>query len=187
MSAGKDDVMDTIVTGMLALRRLVLGIAGLLAWLPPTLARLTVGWIFLWSGWGKLHALDGVIEFFGQLGIPYPELQAPFASATELVCGALLLAGLCTRIASVPLIVVMLVAIATAQRENVAALGDLFGLSEYLYVTLLVWLAIAGPGPLSLDAALLRLLERREAAPERDRGSAIDPRIMRRQLGSTVR
>lgn len=151
--------MDSFVNGLLAIRRLMLTVAGLLEWLPPTLARLTVGWIFLWSGWGKLHDLESVIQFFGELGIPHPELQAPFASGTELVCGALVLAGLFTRVASVPLIIVMIVALVTAQREHLTALGDLFGLSEYLYITLLIWLGVAGPGPLSLDAALVRLAD----------------------------
>ncbi len=154
--------MESIVTSMLAIRRLTLAVADALAWLPPTLARFTVGWVFLWSGWGKLHDVDAIVQFFGELGIPYPELQAPFASATELVCGALLLAGLFTRLASVPLIVVMLVAIVTAQRANVSALGDLFGLVEFLYIALLVWLGVAGPGPLSLDAALARVVEHRD-------------------------
>jgi putative oxidoreductase len=108
-----------------------------------------------------------VIEFFGSLGIPHPELQAPFASATELVCGTLLLAGLFTRIASVPLIVTMVVAIVTAQRENVAALGDLFGLTEYLYIVLLLWLGISGGGPLSVAHLLVRRVERREPATPR--------------------
>ena len=154
--------METIVTRLLAARRLVLEITGSLAWLPPTLTRLTVGWVFLWTGWGKLHDLDAIVAFFAELGIPYPELQAPFASATELVCGALLLAGLFTRLASVPLVVVMIVAIVTAQRANVTALGDLFGLVEFLYVALLVWLGVAGPGPLSLDAAFVRAAESHE-------------------------
>jgi putative oxidoreductase len=156
--------MDTIFDGMLAIRRLVRAMAAQLQWLPPTLARFTLGWIFLWSGWGKLHDLDSVIEFFGSLGIPHPELQAPFASATELVCGTLVLVGLFTRLASVPLIVTMVVAIVSAQRENVAALGDLFGLAEYLYIVLLLWLGIAGGGPLSLDHLLVRWTERREPA-----------------------
>lgn len=156
--------MESLVTRLLAIRHLVLEVAGSLAWLPPTLARFTVGWIFLWSGWGKLHDLDQIVRFFGELGIPYPELQAPFASGTELVCGALLLAGLFTRLASVPLIVVMIVAIVTAQRENVTALGDLFGLVEFLYIALLVWIGVAGPGPLSLDALLVRAAERHDAS-----------------------
>jgi putative oxidoreductase len=154
--------MDSLVNTMLAVRGLVRAVADCLQWLPPTLARLTVGWIFLWSGWGKLHSLDKIVEFFGQLGIPHPELQAPFASGTELVCGTLLLLGLFTRLASVPLIITMVVAILTAQRENVASLGDLFGLVEFCYIALLVWLGVAGAGPLSLDHLLVRLAETRD-------------------------
>ncbi len=157
--------MGTVIDSMLAIRRLVLAIADRLQWLPPTLARFTVGWIFFWSGWGKLHDLPRVIEFFGSLGIPHPELQAPFASATEFVCGGLMLAGCFTRIASVPLIITMLVAIVTAQRENVSSLGDVFGLSEYLYITLLVWLGVTGAGPLSLDYVLARSAAQRDDVP----------------------
>ena len=170
----KESHMDTLFDGLLAVRRLILTIAVRLEWLPPTLARFTLGWIFLWSGWGKLNNLDGVIEFFGTLGIPHPELQAPFASATELVCGALLLGGVFTRIASVPLIITMVVAIVTAQRENVTALGDLFGLAEYLYIVLLLWLGVTGGGPLSVDHLLVRWSERREpAAPRPPVGSFV--------------
>jgi putative oxidoreductase len=149
--------MTPLVDLVLTLRRLILAIADRLAWAGPTLARWTVGWIFVLSGWGKLHDLDRVIQYFGELRIPHPELQAPFAAGTELVCGALVLVGLFTRVASVPLIVTMTVAILTAQKENVASVGDLFGLIEWCYVALLVWLGVAGPGPLSLDALLVRL------------------------------
>jgi putative oxidoreductase len=157
--------MTTIIDGMLALRRLILAIAGALAWAGPTLARLTVGWIFVVSGWGKLHNLDQVINYFGELGIPHPELQAPFASGTELVCGTLVLIGLFTRVAGVPLIITMVVAILTAQRDNVHGVADLFGLIEWCYIALLVWLGVAGPGPLSIDALLVRSAERREPGP----------------------
>lgn len=148
--------MQTIIDAMLALRRVILAIAGALTWVGPTLARWTVGWIFVLSGWGKLHNLDQVIGYFGELGIPHPELQAPFAAGTELVCGALVLIGLFTRVASVPLIITMIVAIATAKKDDVGSVGDLFGLIEWCYIALLVWLGVAGPGPLSLDALLVR-------------------------------
>jgi putative oxidoreductase len=127
--------------------------------------------IFVLSGWGKLHNLEQVINYFGELGIPHPELQAPFASGTELVCGMLVLIGLLTRLASVPLIITMVVAILTAQKENVGSVGDLFGLIEWCYIALLVWLGVAGPGPLSVDACLVRWATERvpsaEAAPSR--------------------
>ena len=158
--------MATLVDGMLTLRRLILTIAGALSWVGPTVARWTVGWIFVISGWGKLHNLEQVINYFGELGIPHPELQAPFASGTELVCGTLILIGLFTRVASVPLIITMLVAIMTAQKDNVHSVGDLFGLIEWCYIALLVWLGVAGPGPLSLDALLVRWATHREARPE---------------------
>jgi len=135
---------------------MLLAVTSRLRWLPPALARLTLGWVFLLSGWGKLHHLDDVIEFFGSLGIPAPQIQAPFAAAVEFVCGALLLAGLFSRLAAVPLVVVMIVAIATARREELTSLGVLFGFIEYLYIVLLLYIAVEGPGPLSLDALLRR-------------------------------
>lgn len=138
------------------LEPMLLAVTSRLRWLPPALARLTLGGVFLLSGWGKLHHLDDVIEFFGSLGIPAPQIQAPFAAGVEFVCGALLLAGLFTRLAAVPLVVVMIVAIATARREELTSLGVLFGFIEYLYIVLLLYVAVEGPGPLSLDALLRR-------------------------------
>src|SRR5206468_3911933 len=64
---------------------------------------------------GQAQPLDHIIEYFRTLGIPAPELQAPFAAAMELLCGLAVLLGLCTRLAAVPLIVIMIVAIRTAQ------------------------------------------------------------------------
>jgi putative oxidoreductase len=125
-----------------------------LRWLPPTLARLTLGWVFLLSGWGKLHGLPDVIEYFRSLGIPAPQIQAPFSSGMEFLCGALLLLGLGSRFASVPLMVIMLVAIATARRDELTSLGALFGFIEYLYIVLLAYVIVEGPGPLSADALL---------------------------------
>src|SRR5258706_747129 len=85
-----------------------------LGWLAPAAARVTVGWIFVQSGWGKLHSLDQVVKFFTDLGIPAPQIQAPFAAGTEFVCGSLVLLGLATRVAALPLMAVMTVALSTA-------------------------------------------------------------------------
>jgi putative oxidoreductase len=120
-------------------------------WLSPTLARLTVGLVFFDSGWAKLHDLQKVTDYFTQLGIPSSAFQARFASSAEFVCGGLLLLGLATRFAAVPLIIVMFVAIRTALWEQVEGLSTLVGLTEFAYVALLVWLATDGAGPLSLD------------------------------------
>jgi putative oxidoreductase len=127
-----------------------------LSWLPPLLARITVGYIFIESGWGKLHNLSKVIEFFTQLGIPAPQIQAPFVATVEFVCGLLVFLGAFTRLASVPLIGVMIVAIWTAKLNDISGVSDLFATSEYLYILLLLWLAIAGGGSVSVDRFICR-------------------------------
>jgi len=142
---------------------LPIAVARRLGWLAPLVARVTVGWVFVTSGWGKLHNLDKIVEYFTELGIPYPHIQAPFASANEFVCGLLVLVGLATRVASIPLIIVMLVAIATAQWENVDSAAALLGLVEWAYVAIFAWLAIAGPGPVSIDHWIARAANREEA------------------------
>jgi len=154
---------------LLALRARALGRLQQLAWLPPLVTRIAVGWVFVQSGWGKLHDLQKVIDFFRELGIPHPELQAPFAAGTELACGTLLLLGLATRLACLPLSVVMIVAIATALWPELDGAGDLYFKGEFLFLVLFGWIAVHGPGPLSLDALLLRLTGRR---PQEARASS---------------
>jgi len=148
------------MNGILALGRAAFGLADrvgdALGWLSPTIARLTVGLVFFQSGWGKLNDLEKVTGFFTQLGIPHPLFQARLASTAEFVCGGLLLLGLATRFAVVPLIVTMCVAIRTAQWENVDGIGSLVGLLEFSYLALLIWLGTDGPGPLSLDRLIAR-------------------------------
>jgi putative oxidoreductase len=131
-------------------------IAGALTWLPPTLARIVVGVVFVQSGWGKLGDIDSVITFFTDLGLPMPAFQAYLASTTELVCGALLLVGLAARFAALPIIVTMIVAIRTALWEQVDGVASLFTMIEFLYIALCIWLGVAGPGPLSADALIAR-------------------------------
>lgn len=152
--------MTTAIATLDRLRLASLATADRVRDLVPLLARFVVGLVFTLSGWGKLHDLDKVVEYFRSLGIPAAELQAPFAAGTELVCGVLLLAGLATRLAAVPLIVVMLVALKTAFGAELGAASGpldfantLFGLAEFLYVVLLVGLALGGAGRWSLDRA----------------------------------
>ena len=120
-------------------------------WLPPMLARIGVGTVFVQSGWGKLHNLEQVTGFFTELGLPAPGFHAVFVSSTELVCGALVLVGLFTRLAAIPLMITMLVAIRTALWDQVDSLSALFGLTETTYAVVFLWLATNGPGPISLD------------------------------------
>jgi putative oxidoreductase len=145
---------------LLALRRRLLDLCRQLDFLPPLLARVVIGVIFTGSGWGKLHHLAQVTEYFAGLGVPFPELQAPFVASTELLCGALVLVGLGTHLAALPLICVMSVALATALADQIDGLGSLFGLAEFLYIALLVGLVVRGAGALSLDRLVARALDR---------------------------
>ena len=147
-----------------ALDRRILSVSRHLAWLAPLVARVSVGLVFVSTGSGKLEHLDRVIEFFRSLGIPAPELQAPFVAGTELVGGTLLILGLATRFAAVPLAITMIVAIRTALWGELEGAIDLLGRQEFLYIVLLGWLAIAGAGAVSLDAIAARVL-RMPAAP----------------------
>jgi putative oxidoreductase len=131
-------------------------IGNALGWLGPTLARIVLGVVFVQSGWGKLHDLASVTDYFASLGLPNPAFRAALASTTELVCGALLLAGFATRFAVVPLIVTMCVAIRTARWDEVDGIASTFTMIEGLYIVLCVWLGTTGAGPLSLDALIAR-------------------------------
>jgi putative oxidoreductase len=145
--------MNLIVEALIEWPRRV---AAHLTWIGPLFARIVVGWVFLWTGWGKLTHLPLVTQNFESWGIPAPELMAPFASGAEFVCGILLLAGLATRIAAGALGIVMIVAIAAVQGPEVDSLLTFLGLEETMYLALFLWLAIDGGGPVSLDAALER-------------------------------
>src|SRR5574340_147502 len=149
-----------MIRRLLAARSFVLRASSALSWVPLTAARVTLGLVFVQSGWGKLQHLPKVIGYFASLGIPAPQLQAPFVAGVELAGGLLLLAGLFTRVASVPLAATMVVALVTAKRADISGAFDLFGTTEFLYLVLLGALAAFGAGALSLDALLVRRFAR---------------------------
>lgn len=133
-------------------------------WLPPLFARLVVGWVFMWSGWAKLNNLPQMIQNFTEWGIPFPQVMTPFVSGVEFVGGLLLLLGLFTRLAATPLVIVMVVAIISAKLDQIDSLETLLGFEEVAYMTLFGWLAVAGPGPVSLDWLLQRQASGSKAA-----------------------
>ena len=136
-----------------------------LAWLGPLSARLCVGWVFMWSGWEKLNALPKMIENFTDWGIPFPTILTPFASGVEFIGGLLLLLGLFTRIAGPALVIIMVVAIISAKRDQIDSLETFLGFEEVAYMALFGWLSIAGPGAVSLDHVLQRMTGTKTAAP----------------------
>jgi putative oxidoreductase len=139
-------------------------VAGYLQWLAPLFARITVGWVFLWSGWGKLQNLPLVTENFVSWGIPLPHVLAPFVSGVEFFGGLFLLVGLLTRISAGALGITMIVAIRSAKWAEVDSLETLLGFDEFEYLALFLWLAIAGAGAVSLDHWLERWYRRGNAS-----------------------
>jgi putative oxidoreductase len=88
------------------------------------LIRLMIGLVFLSEGIQKFlfPAIRGTGRF-EKIGLPSPEFLGSFVGSFEIICGALILLGLFTRLASIPLIIIMLVAIATTKTEVLANEG----------------------------------------------------------------
>ena len=129
-------------------------------WLGPLLLRLVFGWFWLETGWAKLHNLEFFSQRFVEWGIPLPMLSATASGAVDLVGGALLILGLGTRLVAVPMIVNMLVALAVVVLPGVSTFNEFVELDEVLYVAVLFWLLMAGPGKASLDHLIARRFRR---------------------------
>jgi putative oxidoreductase len=125
------------------------------------LVRLYWGWQFAQAGWGKLHNLSHVTQFFTSLGIPAPAANAFFVSTLEVVGGILLALGLCGRLIALPLAIDMMVAYLTADREALASVfsdpGKFYGASPYTFLMASLIVLIFGSGLYSVDW----LIERR--------------------------
>ncbi|MBM3853371.1 MAG: DoxX family protein [Verrucomicrobia bacterium] len=138
-------------------------LASLGTWTQPLLLLLVRGWwgwSFFLTGKGKLLNLEKTASFFADLGLPLPKLNAILAGSTECLGGLLLLLGLGSRFASVPLVFTMLVAYATADKEALAAIlsdPDKFtGAAPFLFLLASVTVFSFGPGKISLDALLFK-------------------------------
>jgi putative oxidoreductase len=120
--------------------------------------RLYWGIMFVKAGYGKLLDIPKVAEFFTDLGIPFPSINAYAAAGVEFFGGILLVLGLLSRLVSIPLAFTMIVAYATAHYDGlISAIYDpsIFvaqGPFNFLLASLLV-LAF-GPGKFSLDYLL---------------------------------
>jgi len=139
------------------------------------LIRLLVGLaVFLPEGIQKLIFSDILgAGRFAKIGIPYPELMGPFVGVTEILCGALIIVGLLTRLAAIPLIIIMIIAIVSTKipillghdfwifhAPNLPRYGfwSMLHESRADFVMLLssLYLLIEGAGTWSLDALLSR-------------------------------
>jgi uncharacterized membrane protein YphA (DoxX/SURF4 family) len=129
-------------------------------WIGILIARLAVGSLFALSGSGKLFVPSRRAEMLKTLreaGIPAPELNTLFVSSVEFVFGTLLVLGFLTPLCCVMLSGVMVVALGTSILPRITAaslaswLGSVLYLPEVLYVVILVWLFVSGPGWFSVD------------------------------------
>jgi len=115
------------------------------------LIRMMVGWVFLSEGIQKFlfPAALGVGRFT-KIGIPAPQFFAAFVGVVEIVCGALLIAGLLTRLASIPLLIDILVAIATTKIPMLSKAGFWGmmheGRTDFCMLLGLIFLLIVGSG-----------------------------------------
>ena len=138
------------------------------------LIRLVVGGVFLSEGIQKfLFPVENGIGRFVKIGIPAPETMAPFVGVVEIVCGALILLGLLTRLATIPLIIDMLVAILSTKIPILLGSGfwgfslrnlpyyGFWGMAheartDFAMLLGSIFLLIVGAGSWSLDASLRR-------------------------------
>src|SRR5208337_1831179 len=123
------------------------------------LIRLLVGGVFFLEGIKKfLFPEQWGVGRFAHIGVPAPSTLAPFVGAVEIVCGFLILLGLLARLASIPLIIDICVAIATTKIPIFLKNGfwpmEAEARTDYAMLMGLVFLLIAGAGPLSADRRL---------------------------------
>ncbi len=140
-------------------------------WVPQLLVRLFVGYFFLETGWGKIHNLEGMAERFADWGIPAPAFNAALSGWTEFLGGLLVVVGLFTRPISIPLFINMVVATLAVKLKKVGGLDDFVELDEPLYALSFLWLFFSGPGWISLDHLLDKVLRKKYAAELEAKGA----------------
>jgi len=120
------------------------------------LVRLLVGAVFLSEGIQKFlfPATLGVGRFI-KIGIPYPQFFAPFVGVIEIVCGTALIIGLLTRLATIPLLIDIVVAIVTTKIPMLYKTGFWSmaheARTDYCMLLGLIFLLWVGSGPFSID------------------------------------
>jgi putative oxidoreductase len=138
------------------------------------LVRLMVGGVFLAEGIQKFVYADELgVGRFAKIGIPNPDIMGPFVGIVEVVCGALVIVGLLTRLAAIPLLIDISVAILSTKVPILLGRGywtfTLPKLPRYGFWSMVheartdfsmwlgvVFLLIVGAGMLSLDTLLVR-------------------------------
>lgn len=122
------------------------------------LLRLYFGWHFFLAGKGKFADIERVAGLFQNLSIPFPQASVYLVATVETVGGLLLLVGLFSRLACVPLTMTMIVAFLTAHVDAVKGIfqdpGLFFAQDPFLFLLTTLLVLAFGPGAASVDAFL---------------------------------
>jgi putative oxidoreductase len=125
------------------------------------MVRLYWGWQLVQSGWGKLHNIDKVTEFFTSLGLPAPGLTAHFIASLEFVGGVLLILGLASRLIAVALTINMIMAYIIADHDALMSIfsnpDKFYAAAPYTFLFASLLVLIFGPGLFSVDAVIGKL------------------------------
>src|SRR6266850_3814485 len=122
------------------------------------LVRLYWGWQLAQSGWGKLHHLSNVAEYFASLGLPMPAPMAVFIACVEFFGGIFLALGLFSRITGLVLAVNMTMAYAIGDREALLSFfsdpDKFIAAAPFVFLIVSLIVLIFGAGRISVDTVL---------------------------------
>lgn len=125
--------------------------------------RLYWGVQFVQTGWGKLHNIAKITDFFASLNIPFPAFSAHMVAGLEFVGGILLILGLFSRPIAFLLAVNMFVAFWTADREALRSVfsdpGKFYIADPYTFFFACVMVLIFGAGFFAVDNLIARRVE----------------------------
>lgn len=120
--------------------------------------RLYWGWQLIESGWGKLHHLDKVTDFFASLSLPMPAVTAVAISSLEFFGGIFLVIGLLSRLTALVLTINMLMAYITADREALFSIfsdpDKFYAAAPYTFLIASLLILIFGPGKIAVDSLI---------------------------------
>jgi putative oxidoreductase len=152
--------MNTLINNLTKLHDRFFRLVSLLRSPFLLLVRLYWGWQLVQSGWGKLHHLDKVTQFFASLNLPMPAQMAVFISCVEFFGGILLAIGLLSRTTALVLTINMIMAYVTADREALfSVISDpdkFYAAAPYTFLIASLIILIFGPGTFCVDYLLRR-------------------------------
>ena len=125
------------------------------------LVRLYWGWQLAQSGWGKLHHLSNVGEYFASLGLPMPAQMAVFIACVEFFGGIFLTLGLASRVTGLVLAVNLTMAYVIGDREALLSFfsdpDKFIAAAPFAFLMVALIVLIFGPGRISADTAVSSL------------------------------